>query len=69
MKGDIMEFVHSSPDRAGFYRNPKAAMAEALAIKENAANGPKRPTESPEAARARVDKAALERKNKQNSSK
>lgn len=64
-----MDFVHSSPNRAGFYRNSKAAMAEALVIKENAANGPKRPTESPEAARARVDKAALQRKNKQNSSK
>lgn len=63
-----MKFVHSSPDRAGFYRNPKAAMAEALAIKHNAANGPKRPTESPEAARARADKAALEKKNKSNTS-
>ena len=64
-----MEFVHTSPDRAGFYRNAKSAMAEALVIKENAANGPKRPTESPKAVRERLDKAALEQKNKENTSK
>lgn len=57
-----MKFVHSSPDRAGFYRNSESAMAEALVIKQNAANGPKRPKESAKAARARMDQALRDRK-------
>lgn len=48
-------FIHTSPQRAGFYRNSNSAMAEALVIKQNAANGPKRPIETPQQARARVD--------------
>lgn len=56
------DFIHTSPERAGFYRNPKSAEAEAKVIKQNAANGPKRPTESPAEARARVDRQRLEKK-------
>ena len=64
-EGQIMkfsDFIHTSPERAGFYRNPKAAEEEAKVIKQNAANGPKRPTESPEEARARIDKQLREKK-------
>jgi len=50
-----MVFVHTAPERAGFYRNSNSAMAEALVIKRNAAAGPKRPTETPQQARARAD--------------
>jgi hypothetical protein len=49
------DFLHTGPERAGFYRNPKSAEEEAKVIKKNAANGPRRPTESPAEARARVD--------------
>lgn len=56
------DFIHTSPERAGFYRNPKSAEEEAKVIKQNAANGPKRPTESPEEARARVDRKLQEKK-------
>jgi hypothetical protein len=51
----MTDFVHTAAERAGFYRNSKSAMAEALVIKQNAANGPKRPTETPQQARARAD--------------
>lgn len=50
-----MTFIHTAPERAGFYRNSESAMVEALVIKHNAANGPKRPTETPQQARVRVD--------------
>lgn len=56
------DFIHTSPEQAGFYRNPKSAMEEAVAIQQNAANGPKRPTESAIEARARVDRQRLEQK-------
>jgi hypothetical protein len=56
------DFVHNGPERAGFYRNRKSAEEEAKVIKQNAANGPKRPTESPAEARARVDKKLREQK-------
>ncbi len=50
-----MLFIHTAPERAGFYRNSDSAKAEALVIKQNAATGPKRPKESPKEARERVD--------------
>lgn len=50
------EFLHTSPKRAGFYRNKSCAMAEALVIKHNAANGPKRPEQSAKDTRARIDR-------------
>lgn len=62
-----MKFIHSSPGRAGFYRNSDCAMAEALVIKQNAASGPKRPIESPKEARDRMDKVLRDRKNTQQS--
>lgn len=62
-----MKFIHTAPTRAGFYRNPESALAEALVIKQNAANGPKRPTESPKEARDRMDKAAIDKKSRQQS--
>lgn len=37
------EFIHTGKGVAGFYRNAKAARAEAIVLKNNAANGPKRP--------------------------
>lgn len=56
------DFIHTGPERAGFYRNPKSAEEEAKVIKRNAANGPKRPTESPKQARARIDRKLQEKK-------
>jgi hypothetical protein len=50
-----MVFIHTAPERAGFYRNSDSAKAEALVIKHNAATGPKRPRESAKQVRARVD--------------
>lgn len=60
-----MDFVHTGPERAGFYRNSKSALAEALVIKQNAAAGPKRPTETPQEARARVDALRKQRGHKE----
>lgn len=57
-----MDFVHSGPGRAGFYRNSKCALAEAEMIKHNAANGPKRPKESPQESRERMEQALRSQK-------